>query len=77
MLTFDQPLGTILLNPGGPGGSGTEMVHEFGPKISKITGPEFDLLGFDPRGTGATLPRADCFSSVAESQIWDLQQARC
>lgn len=50
------------------------MVHEFGAKISKITGPEFDLLGFDPRGTGATLPRADCFSSEAESQIWDLQQ---
>lgn len=67
-------LGTILINPGGPGGSGTAMVHEFGSKISKIIGPEFDLLGFDPRGTGATLPRADCFTTNAQSEIWDLQQ---
>ncbi|KAF7980292.1 hypothetical protein HWV62_39067 [Athelia sp. TMB] len=70
----DSYKGTILLNPGGPGGAGTAMVHEFGEKIAKITGPEFDLLGFDPRGTGATLPRAECFNSLAESQIWDLQR---
>lgn len=62
------------MNPGGPGGSGTSFIKSTGNKISKIVGPQFDLLGFDPRGTGATTPRAKCFASEAQSKIWDLQQ---
>ncbi|KAF7977281.1 hypothetical protein HWV62_606 [Athelia sp. TMB] len=67
--------GTILLNPGGPGGSGTWYVGKFGTKLAQVVGPQFDLLGFDPRGTGATLPRAECFTSESQSKIWELQHA--
>lgn len=65
--------GTILVNPGGPGGSGTNLIERVGANISHIVGPSFDVLGFDPRGTGASLDRASCFDSDAQKQIWDIE----
>ncbi|KAF7907726.1 uncharacterized protein EAF01_005312 [Botrytis porri] len=52
----------LLLNPGGPGGSGTLFGLAAGPLIQNIVGGDQDVIGFDPRGIGATTPRADCFS---------------
>ncbi|EJD50922.1 alpha/beta-hydrolase [Auricularia subglabra TFB-10046 SS5] len=54
--------GTIIVNPGGPGGTGSEHMQAFGPRLASLFGPTFDILSFDPRGTGATTPRADCFA---------------
>ncbi|KZP13352.1 alpha/beta-hydrolase [Athelia psychrophila] len=71
---IDNYKGTILVNPGGPGGSSTEFVQEDGRKLSKIVGPEFDILGFDPRGVGATTPRASCFKSESQEKAWMLQE---
>ena len=34
----------------------------FGSVIHNLVGAEQDVIGFDPRGIGATTPRADCFS---------------
>ena len=42
--------GPVLINPGGPGGSGVDFVAAAGPLLSTIIGPEFDIIGFDPRG---------------------------
>jgi len=45
-------LGTLFINPGGPGASGTEMVSSFAS-----TGLEaYDIVGWDPRGTGQSTP---------------------
>jgi hypothetical protein len=52
----------LLLNPGGPGGSGVGIALAFGDRIHKVVGEDQDFIGFDPRGIGATTPRADCFS---------------
>ncbi|KAJ7367641.1 hypothetical protein DFH08DRAFT_795785 [Mycena albidolilacea] len=35
--------------PGGPGGSGVDLVLKAGPLLSTILGPGFDIIGFDPR----------------------------
>ncbi|KAJ7165556.1 hypothetical protein C8R43DRAFT_878134, partial [Mycena crocata] len=42
--------GPILINPGGPGGSGVDTILWEGPELATIVGPEFDVVGFDPRG---------------------------
>ena len=55
----------LLVNPGGPGGSGTSLVMAAGREHQKIAGPGLDIVGFDPRGVGATTPQADCFSDMS------------
>lgn len=55
----------MLLNPGGPGGSGTMFALLSGRSLQDIAGSDLDVIGFDPRGIGATTPRADCFSDMA------------
>ena len=62
----------LLLNPGGPGGSGVGLALGFGERIHKIVGEDQDVIGFDPRGVGATTPRIDCFSSPATEQNPDV-----
>jgi len=59
----------LTLTQGGLGGSGTDSVTEVGSGIAQIVGPEYDIVGFDPRGTGHTLPLAWCFS-VEEWTNW-------
>jgi pimeloyl-ACP methyl ester carboxylesterase len=48
-----QRLGSLALNPGGPGGSGYLMPHVFAmrPDTAKLN-ERYDLIGFDPRGVG-------------------------
>ncbi|CDO72512.1 hypothetical protein BN946_scf184980.g53 [Trametes cinnabarina] len=66
--------GTLLLNPGGPGGSGTEFIARRGIDISQIVGGSYDVLGFDPRGIGATTPAARCFDTESQWKLWELQR---
>mgnify|MGYP005990495897 CR=1 FL=1 len=61
--TGDNPIGSVLLNPGGPGAAGTTLA----PLVNALwTGgpiPErFDIVGFDPRGVGLSQPAIDCYS---------------
>jgi pimeloyl-ACP methyl ester carboxylesterase len=61
-------IGTLFVNPGGPGGSGVEMVlFGFGAFLEAQLDGRFDIVGFDPRGIGASEP-LHCFSS-AEQQF--------
>ncbi|KZW01544.1 alpha/beta-hydrolase [Exidia glandulosa HHB12029] len=66
--------GTILVNPGGPGIAGTLFISQYGPLFTQVIGPAFDILAFDPRGTGATTPLAQCFASPQESDAWALSE---
>lgn len=50
-----KPIGTLLVNPGGPGGSGLEYVGEK-ETFSKDLRRSYDIVGFDPRGVGESTP---------------------
>lgn len=51
----------LLMNPGGPGGSGFEFIHRRGEQLSTIVGDGFHLLTFDPRGVNSSTPQAACY----------------
>jgi len=53
----------LLLNPGGPGGSGAEFIFRKGKQLSDIVGNGFHLLSFDPRGINGSTPAASCYPS--------------
>ena len=55
--------GPILLNPGGPGGSGVVFALSWAEHLQEIVdgSKHYDIVGFDPRGVGRTTPRANCY----------------
>ena len=61
----DQRIGSLFVNPGGPGDSGVAMVTGRGDALDAQTGGRFDIVGWDPRGAGASAP-VSCFADPAE-----------
>jgi len=56
-------LGTVFVNPGGPGGSGVGLVMSgFGDYLGALLAGRFDIVGFDPRGVASSEP-LQCFDS--------------
>ncbi|KAI1824695.1 Alpha/Beta hydrolase protein [Xylaria intraflava] len=53
----------LLVNPGGPGGSGVVFAQSRAESLLRFVGDQHDVIGFDPRGVGASTPSADCFLS--------------
>jgi pimeloyl-ACP methyl ester carboxylesterase len=64
-----QSLGTIFVNPGGPGGGGVSLVQGMGPTIAKMAGDKYDILGFDPRGISDSNSVICAESASAHSRI--------
>ncbi len=65
-------IGSLLFNPGGPGSSGMSLVSSLADGLteSPLT-QRFDLVGFDPRGVGASTPTIDCLND----QEWEVKRA--
>ncbi|GAA0444384.1 alpha/beta fold hydrolase [Streptomyces olivaceiscleroticus] len=57
--TPEERRGVLLVNPGGPGGSGLPYAVTKRAKLPESVRRAYDVIGFDPRGTGHSAP-ADC-----------------
>lgn len=54
-----QYQGVMLVNPGGPGGSGLGL-SVLGQYVPNHVGDAYDWIGFDPRGVGSSEPALTC-----------------
>ncbi|RDH19486.1 hypothetical protein M747DRAFT_323680 [Aspergillus niger ATCC 13496] len=71
--------GSIIVNPGGPGGSGVQEILNRGKEIQRtVDSPDdaqqsryFDIVSFDPRGVGNTIPPLTCFPDLLSSYLWN------
>jgi pimeloyl-ACP methyl ester carboxylesterase len=54
-------IGSLAINPGGPGGSGMSTAASLADEIAgNDLGRRFDFVGFDPRGVGSSEPQVVC-----------------
>lgn len=59
-------IGSLLVNPGGPGFGGTVMALGAEQIFDPAVLDRFDIVGFDPRGTGQSTPAIDCIDDYDE-----------
>ncbi|MFJ4716665.1 alpha/beta hydrolase [Streptomyces sp. NPDC088785] len=52
--------GPLLVNPGGPGGSGLSLAGFVASSLPAKVAAQYDVIGFDPRGVGRSEPALDC-----------------
>jgi pimeloyl-ACP methyl ester carboxylesterase len=58
-------IGSLVVNPGGPGASGMALVPALSGRLADgPLGRRFDLVGFDPRGVGASRPKINCLDDA-------------
>jgi pimeloyl-ACP methyl ester carboxylesterase len=58
----------LMVNPGGPGGSGVELAVQLALQVSDRLLGSFDIVGFDPRGVGLSSPIA-CISDSEKDKL--------
>ena len=55
-----QQQGVLLVNPGGPGGRGRSLAAYVAQGLSPQVAADYTIVGFDPRGVGASVPALSC-----------------
>lgn len=74
---YDDPTfgGSVIINPGGPGGSGTDEIlwAGYGMRDNIIDSEDhhYEVIGFDPRSVHHTTPSVSCFSSEWDREVWE------
>ena len=64
--TGDQPIGSLLVNPGGPGGSGFDFIRDsLDYAVDERLQESFDVVGFDPRGVNHS-SAVSCYDDPAD-----------
>ncbi|KAK4237797.1 TAP-like protein-domain-containing protein [Achaetomium macrosporum] len=70
--------GPVLINPGGPSGSGTSMALAAGTTIRNLLDVpgerHYDIVGFDPRGVAFSTPSASCYATEFDRAVNALQE---
>jgi len=62
-LKADQRVGVLIVNPGGPGGPGVSLAQNAAFYFSRDIIDRFDIVAWDPRGTGESTPAVDCIDN--------------
>ena len=55
-----ERIGSLLVNPGGPGFAGAEFAIFAEQNFGQALLDHFDIVAWDPRGTGSSEPKIDC-----------------
>ena len=74
LATGGSPIGSLLVNPGGPGGSGYDFIHDsIDYATSERLQENFDIVGFDPRGVNHS-SAISCYSDPEDfdAYLFDL-----
>ena len=59
-------MGSLLVNPGGPGGSGYDFIRDsFSYAVDAQLSEHYDVVGFDPRGVNRS-SAVKCYSDPAQ-----------
>lgn len=61
----DKRVGVLLVNPGGPGAPGTSLALNAAYYFSRDVIDSFDIVGWDPRGTGEASNAVDCIDDYS------------
>ncbi|KAG8736013.1 hypothetical protein FRC10_009886 [Ceratobasidium sp. 414] len=70
--TRQPKMGTLFVNPGGPGASGVDMILDGAEDIMDTAGGRYDVVSWDPRGIGLTRPKVGCFQTgEQEFNFWN------
>jgi pimeloyl-ACP methyl ester carboxylesterase len=56
----EERIGVLLVNPGGPGVPGSSLAQNAAYYFSRDVLDHFDIVAWDPRGTGESTPAVDC-----------------
>ncbi len=62
-------IGSLLLNPGGPGGSGLDFLASARDTVSDDVQERYDLVGFDPRGVQHSEPAIACYDGPQMDEL--------
>jgi pimeloyl-ACP methyl ester carboxylesterase len=61
-------IGSLMVNPGGPGGSGADAAIGLALTLPEDVLRRFDIVGFDPRGVGLSTP-VECIPDQLKDQL--------
>lgn len=65
-----QAIGNLIFNPGGPGVSGVNWIKDSYDQLgTKDLRARYNLVGFDPRGVGASQPKIQCLDAKETDQL--------
>lgn len=60
----DERIGSLLVNPGGPGAAGVDYALYADLNFGQPLLDRFDIVAWDPRGTGQSAPAIDCTDNL-------------